>query len=121
VIQVNVVGEVVNPGRIEVQANTPLVQAILAAGGPQSWRANRSNVELVRINRNGTATREMFSVNYSKGVSRASNPPLRNGDTVIVNRSTYAVVTDALDAVTQPLSGLVNAWALVDLIQNNRN
>jgi len=121
VIQVNVVGEVVNPGRIEVQANTPLVQAILAAGGPQTWRANRSNVELVRINRNGTATREMFSVNYSKGVSRASNPPLRNGDTVIVNRSTYAVVTDALDAVTQPLSGLVNAWALVDLIQNNRN
>ena len=120
-IQVNVVGEVVSPGRIQVQANTPLVQAILAAGGPQTWRANRSNVELVRVNRNGSATREMFSIDYSKGVSRASNPPLRNGDTVIVNRSTYAVVTDALDAVTQPLSGLVNAWALVDLIQNNRN
>ena len=121
-IQVNVVGEVMNPGRIELQANTPLVQAILAAGGPQTWRANRSNVELVRLNRNGTATREVFSINYSKGVSRASNPPLRNGDTVIVNRSTYAVVTDALDAVTQPLSTLVNAWALFDVIRyNNTN
>ena len=120
-IQVNVVGQVQSPGRIEVQANTPLVQAILAAGGPLTWRANRSNVELVRINRNGTATREIFSINYSKGVSRASNPPLRNGDTVIVNRSTFAVVTDAIDAVTQPLTGLVNAWTMVDLIQNTRN
>ena len=120
-IEVNVVGQVKSPGRLRVPANTPLVQAILAAGGPETWRANRNNVELVRINRNGTATREIFSINYSKGVSRASNPPLRNGDTVIVNRSTYAVFTDALDAVTQPLSGLVNAWALVDLIQNTRN
>ena len=120
-IRVNVVGEVVNPGRIELQANTPLVQAILAAGGPQTWRANRSNVELVRLNRNGTAVREVFSINYSKGVSRASNPPLRNNDTVIVNRSTYAVVTDALDAVTQPLSTLVNAWALFDVIKYNNN
>lgn len=120
-IEVNVVGQVQSPGRLRVPANTPLVQAILAAGGPETWRANRNNVELVRINRNGTATREIFSINYSKGVSRASNPPLRNGDTVIVNRSTYAVFTDALDAVTQPLSGLVNAWALVDLIRNTRN
>jgi hypothetical protein len=38
---------------------------------------------------------------------------------VIVNRSTYAVVTDALDAVTQPLSTLVNAWALFDVIRYN--
>jgi polysaccharide export outer membrane protein len=118
-IQVNVIGQVVNPGRIQVQANTPLVQAILAAGGPQTWRANRNNVELVRLNRNGTATREVFTINYSKGVSRVSNPPLRDGDTVIVNRSTYAVVTDALDAVTQPLSTLVNAWALFDVIKYN--
>lgn len=120
-IQVNVVGEVVNPGRIQLQANTPLVQAILAAGGPQTWRANRGNVELVRLNRNGTAIREVFSINYSKGVSRASNPPLRNNDTVIVNRSAYAVATDALDAVTRPLSTLVNAWALFDVIRYNNN
>lgn len=120
-IEVNVVGEVVRPGSVELKANTPLVQAILAAGGPRTWRANRGNVELVRINRNGTATREIFSVNYSKGVSAVSNPPLKDGDTVVVNRSAYAVVTDALDAATKPVSGLVNAWALVDLIQNTRN
>lgn len=119
-ISVNVIGEVKAPGRQSLQANTPLVQAILAAGGPTTWRAKRSNVELVRINRNGTATREIFDIDYSQGVSGLRNPPLRDGDTVVVNRSNYAIVTDALGAITNPLSGLVNAWALVDLIQNNR-
>jgi polysaccharide export outer membrane protein len=117
-IAVNVIGEVRAPGRISLQANTPLVQAILAAGGPATWRAKRTNVELVRINRNGTATRELFDIDYSQGVSNLRNPPLRDGDTVVVNRSNYAVVTDAIGAVANPLTGLVNIWALVDLIQD---
>ena len=120
-IQVNVVGEVMQPGRLELQANTPVVQAILAAGGPKNWRAKRSDVELVRINRNGSATRQLFNIDYSQGVSGARNPPLRDGDTVVVNRSNYAVVTDALGAVTTPLSSLVSAWGLIRLIQNPSN
>jgi polysaccharide export outer membrane protein len=120
-IQVNVVGEVVQPGRLQLRANTPLVQAILAAGGPKTFRAKRGQVELVRINRNGTATRDLFSIDYSQGVSGARNPPLRDGDTVVVNRSTYAVATDALQAVTTPVSALVNAWGLVRLIQDQNN
>ena len=56
VIGVNVIGEVIRPGILQLKANTPLVQAILAAGGAEGWRANRGNVELVRINRNGSAT-----------------------------------------------------------------
>ena len=120
-IQVNVVGEVVQPGRLQLRANTPLVQAILAAGGPKTFRAKRGQVELVRINRNGTATRDLFSIDYSQGVSGARNPPLRDGDTVVVNRSTYAVTTDALQAVITPVTGLVNAWGLVRLIQDQNN
>ena len=38
VISVNVIGEVETPGKVELQANTPLVQAVLAAGGPKNWR-----------------------------------------------------------------------------------
>lgn len=120
-IKVNVVGEVVNPGSFEVKANTPLVQAVLAAGGPKTFRANRSNIELVRINRNGTATRELFQLNYNQGVSGPRNPPLRDGDTVIVNRSTYAVATDALGAVTTPLSGLINSLSIYGIFRNNNN
>jgi len=120
-IQVNVVGEVVNPGRIPLPANTPVVQAILAAGGPATFRARRSQVELVRINRNGTATRQLFRLDYSQGVSGPLNPPLRDGDTVIVNRSTYARVTDAIGAVATPITGLVNVLAITDILRNNNN
>jgi polysaccharide export outer membrane protein len=115
-ITVNVVGEVKKPGRIQVGANTPLVQAVLAAGGVESWRASKSKVELIRINRNGTATRSVFALDLSQGASNAKNPPLRNGDTVLVNRSGFAVASDAIGAVTQPLTGLVNVATLFRLL-----
>jgi polysaccharide biosynthesis/export protein len=118
-IAVNVVGEVVNPGRLALPSNTPAVQAILAAGGPKNWRGKRTDVELVRINRNGTATRQFLSIDYAQGVSGVRNPLLRDGDTLVVNRTAYAVATDALGAVTTPISGLVNIWALVELVQGN--
>ena len=118
-INVTVVGEVVSPGRLNLAANTPVVQAVLSAGGPKNWRGKRSDVELVRINRNGTATRQLITIDYNQGVSGLRNPPLRDGDTVVVNRSTFAVATDALDAVTTPITGLVSVWGLVRLIQDN--
>jgi polysaccharide export outer membrane protein len=118
-IAVNVVGEVVNPGRLALPAKTPAVQAILAAGGPTNWRGKRTDVELVRINRNGTATRQFLSIDYTQGVSGTRNPLLRDGDTLVVNRSGYAVATDALGAVATPITGLVNIWALVRLVQDN--
>jgi polysaccharide biosynthesis/export protein len=119
-ITVNVVGEVKGPGRIAVPANTPLLQAILAAGGPVRWRANSADVELVRINRNGSVTREKFRIDYNQGVSNAKNPPLRDRDTVIVNRSALAQTSDALGAFANPISSVVNLWALYDIIDRRR-
>jgi len=118
-IRVFVVGEVKTPGKQELPANTPLVQAVLAAGGPSNFRANKSNVELVRINRDGTATRQVFSVNYSQGVSSASNPPLRDGDTVVVNRSIYGTTADAINAVGGPLTSLASIFTLIRLLGTN--
>lgn len=94
-ILVNVVCVVVQRGRSELQANTLMVPAILAAGGSKHWRARRSNVELVRIHRNGTATRELLSIDCSQGVSGVRNSPLRNGDSVVGNNSTDGVTTYA--------------------------
>ena len=119
-ITVNVVGEVRGPGRIAVPANTPLLQAILSAGGPVRWRANSADVELVRINRNGSVTREKFRIDYNQGVSTAKNPPLRDRDTVIVNRSALAQTSDALGAFANPISSVVNLWALYDIIDRRR-
>ncbi len=120
-ISVNVVGEVKNPGKLQLRAGTPLMQAILAAGAPNPWRANRSDVELVRLNRNGTVTLRRYRVDYSLGVSGPRNPPLREGDSILVNRSVLAAGSDALTAITQPLTGLVNILGLVQILNNTSN
>ena len=118
-INVNVVGEVKTPGRLSIRAGTPLIQAILSAGGPTAMRANRNDVELVRINRNGTATLRRYAIDYTQGVSGPRNPPLREGDSVIVNRSVFASGTDALNAVSQPLTNLLSFLTLVGIYNNN--
>ncbi len=119
VIQVNVIGEVNNPGLIQLRANTPLVQAILAAGGLKDWRANGGNVELVRINRNGSATLKRFRFDISSPASNTTNPPLRSGDTVRVGRSLLAKGSDAISAVSEPVGGFVTIWSLFRLIQTS--
>ncbi|WP_240307714.1 SLBB domain-containing protein [Synechococcus sp. RS9917] len=121
VIQVNVIGEVETPGLLRLQANTPLVQAILAAGGPKAWRASKGNVELVRINRNGSATLKEFEIDLNQGASNQKNPPLRDGDTVRVKRSALARTSDAINAISQPVSGLVTIWSLFRLINTTSN
>ena len=120
-IQVNVVGEVLRAGRLSLPAGTPLMQGILAAGGINRQRANRSNVELVRINRNGTATLRRYTLDMKQGVSGPRNPPLRDGDSIIVNRSVLATGSDAISMVTTPMTGLVNILALVQLLRDYNN
>jgi polysaccharide export outer membrane protein len=120
-ITVNVVGEVKSPGALQLRAGTPLNSALLAAGGPTPFRANRNSVELVRINRDGTATLRRYTIDYRQGVSGPRNPPLRDGDNIIVNRSVMAVGTDALNAFTQPLNGVANILALIEILRNNND
>ncbi|WP_094556695.1 SLBB domain-containing protein [Synechococcus sp. 1G10] len=120
-ITVNIIGEVKSPGRTQVPASTPLMQAIMVAGGVQTWRAKTSKLELVRLNRNGSVMRRTYPLDFNQGVSIAKNPPLVDGDTVIVNRSRYAISTDAIGAVSQPLSGLVNVLTLFRLLDSNNN
>lgn len=103
-ISVNVIGEVKAPGTLSLPANTPLLEAIFRAGGPVQWRANRRNIELVRLNRNGTTSREVFNYKDNQNISKGLNPPLRNGDTIIVNRSFYGETIDVLNQVVVPLS-----------------
>ena len=114
-ISVNVIGEVNKPGRLELPASTPLMQAVMAAGGT-NFRANTGKVELVRINRNGSATLKRFKLDRSAASSNENNPPLQDGDSVLVNRSQLARAGDAINTVSQPIGGLVQIWTLFRLI-----
>lgn len=103
-ISVSIVGEVKSPGILTVPANTPLVEAILRAGGTRKWRANKNSVELVRLNRNGVTTREVFTYREDRDISQAFNPPLRDRDTIIVNRSFFGQALDVVNEVLVPIS-----------------
>lgn len=102
VIRVNVVGEVESPGTLELPANTPLNQAILSAGG-FNIRARDSEVELVRLNPDGTVNRREIPVDLTNGINEENNPSLRNNDVIVVGRSTIASVSDTLGLIFNPI------------------
>ncbi|RKH75066.1 sugar ABC transporter substrate-binding protein, partial [Corallococcus praedator] len=93
-IAVNVVGEVVEPGTVQVPPNVTLNQAILAAGGFDNRRARTADVQLVRLNPDGTVARREIPVDFSAGISEENNPALRSNDIVIVGRSGITRTSD---------------------------
>ncbi len=94
-IQVSVVGEVGVPGFVKVPPNTPLNQAVLAAGGFKSGRADTGSVSLVRLNPDGTVVQRTIKINFSQGINEEGNPMLRNNDIVLVSPTPVTSFTDA--------------------------
>ncbi|WP_083389478.1 reverse transcriptase N-terminal domain-containing protein [Trichormus sp. NMC-1] len=95
-IQVGVVGEVKKPGLTDLQPNSSLNQALLAAGGFNDARASSAAVDLIRLNPNGTVTKRVVKIDFSKGINDDTNPILRNNDVVVVGRSGIAKTGDTL-------------------------
>lgn len=116
-IKVSVIGQVNNPGLIEVDANTPLIQSILIAGGAKNWKSNKGNVKLIRVNRDGRASFKKYKINLRSNVSSKSNPPLKNGDIVKVENSLLGNVSEGLSALTEPISPIVTSLTLIKLLQ----
>lgn len=115
-IKVNVIGQVEKPGQYELKPNTPLIQAVLAAGGPINKKANYKNLELIRINNNGSASLKKITLNLSQGADNSKNPKLKDGDTIKVNSNILANTSDTLKVVTEPVGGLVQIWTLFRLV-----
>ncbi|MGF1577227.1 MAG: SLBB domain-containing protein [Cyanophyceae cyanobacterium] len=112
-ISVNIVGEVARPGTVQLAPNTPMNQAILAAGG-FNQRANDLAVELIRLNPNGTVTRREFAVDLAQNLNETTNPALRNTDILVVNPSVLAQTSDVLNQILGPLRGLFVLQQLFD-------
>ena len=108
-ISVFITGNVVNPKNYNLKANTPLIQALYQAGGPKKFVPNLSNVELIRLNNDGTITKKSIRVDISKPLSSKNNPPLKNGDVVRVKTNKIGNVSGGIGTITEPISGLINA------------
>ncbi len=114
-IKVNFLGEVNNPGSFDLNANATLIDGILAAGGPKDLRSNYNSVEILRINRNGSAFRKRYKINLSGNYSEKNNPILNNGDSVWIRKNKFAKATDSLGIVASPIQNLVSIWTLFRL------
>ncbi|MHC5725366.1 MAG: polysaccharide biosynthesis/export family protein [Nostoc sp.] len=114
-IQVGVVGEVKKPGLTQVQPNSSLNQAILAAGGFNDARASSKAVDLIRLNPNGSVTKRIVKMDFSAGINEQTNPILRNNDVVVVSRSGAASFGDTISTVTGPLGIVLNLLNLFGL------
>lgn len=100
-IAVEVVGEVEQPGSIEVSANTSFNQALLAAGGLN--RRAQQDATLIRFNTNGTVNRQTIDIDLSKDINPETNPILRPNDVIVVGRSGRAAFNDSIRGLSETL------------------
>lgn len=105
-IEVKVVGEVTTPGAVKIPPNTPLNQAILAAGGFIQGRAKQKEVELIRLNPDGTVSKRSIAVDFSQNLNEIQNPPLQENDVIVVHTTGGARFGDTMNAIFGPLRGL---------------
>jgi len=111
-VKISLVGEVVSPGAKSLAPHTSLNQALVEAGGFNESRANKKQVELIRIHPNGTVSRRQIPINLSAGVNEETNPTLRNNDVIVVGRSGGATFRDGLGTVLNSLSPINNFLGL---------
>ncbi|MEM1366563.1 MAG: SLBB domain-containing protein [Cyanobacteria bacterium P01_H01_bin.15] len=117
-IRITVTGEVRNPGIVEVEPNTPLNQGVLASGGFIFQRANQGEIELVRLNPNGTVSQRKIDLDLEAPVNEETNPALKNNDVIIVRRSGLTRFADTTQTLLTPFGTIFGIIRSVDLTVN---
>jgi polysaccharide export outer membrane protein len=110
VITVQVVGEAVRPGPLQLRPNSSFTEAISFAGGltnDADWRA----VELYRVNPDGSIMRRNLVADLNLPLSEESNPGLRDRDVIVVRPSFGAGI---LNSATRFLGNIVAPFTLID-------
>lgn len=105
-IRVNIVGEVSRSGTLELDPNTSLSQAILAAGG-FNRRAREKDAELIRLNPDGTVVSRTIPVDFAQGINDENNPILQNNDVIVVSPSSLARISDQIGTVLGPVGQVI--------------
>ena len=113
IIEVYVVGEVVAPGKLQIERGTQLTQAVFYAGGPTDIRANTKKVQLVRSNENGSMTFNRYDINLKKRNPNI-NPVLEDGDIIKVAPNAFTKSFDVIKTTTTPA---LNIFAIYKIFE----
>ena len=117
-INVNVIGEVYNPGDIKLRKNSSITDALLKAGGPKSWRSKNSFIRLIRLESSGSISSRKIKINKKYNLSKNGSLQLRDGDTILVGTNNLANITDGIEVISKPITGLLQIFTLIDLIND---
>jgi len=112
VITVQVVGEAVRPGPLQLRPNSSFTEAISFAGGltnDADWRA----VELYRVNPDGSIMRRNLVADLNLPLSEESNPGLRDRDVIVVRPSFGSSI---LSSASKFLGNIVTPFSLINNI-----
>jgi polysaccharide export outer membrane protein len=115
-IQVAVIGEVRRPGALQVPPNSPLAAAILKAGGIEPVRGSLARIAVIRTERDGSTSVKKLTYSPDALLSNPNNPPLRQGDIVVVDRNIRTQITDGLNAALEPLNPIVDAMSILRVL-----
>jgi polysaccharide biosynthesis/export protein len=110
-IAVNLVGEVFSPGIQKITVGTSLNQVLLTAGG-FTGQAKKKSIELMRLNANGTISRQKIAIDYGQPVGSERNPVLQNQDVILVDRNLGARVTDKIGNILSPINSVLSLFNL---------
>ena len=113
-IQVQVVGEVFRPGLQQIRSNSSLAQAIAAAGG-LTRRAAAGSVQLIRMAPDGKPQVQKLRFDPTALLSSANNPPLRQGDVLVVPPHGWARFNDLLRDSLEPVGPVLNGASIFRL------
>ena len=117
-ININVIGAVEKPGEYNVKSNTTLNKAILLANGFIPWKANKTNIQLYRINNNGSISTKKYKFNINEEVSEDKNPPLKDGDIVKVNLTSTSKIAGGIKEITTPFTEILSPFYLLKIISD---
>ncbi|MEL7331773.1 MAG: polysaccharide biosynthesis/export family protein [Cyanobacteria bacterium J06560_2] len=97
-VRVKVVGEVVDPGEIEVPPDSSLSSAVAIAGGPTT-DAQLNSVSLVRLDDNGQIQQDEIDLS-----NLIDDYQVEEGDVIVVAKRGYLSVVDGIGRVVNPLN-----------------
>lgn len=105
-VRVRVVGEVVNPGEVDVPPNSSISSAVAIAGGP-TVDARMSEVHFVRLNDQGVIEQEDIDLR-----NLTDTRQIQEGDVVIVPKKGSSIFLDNASRLLSPLGSFLRIFGL---------
>lgn len=109
-VNVRVIGEVEQPGTVQIPPNSNVLTALATAGGYNN-DANLGTVALLRLNDEGQLEGQDLNLR-----DLTDNTPVQEGDVIVVPKKGYLNVIDAVARTLQPITAPFNFLLLLDSV-----